>query len=192
MMNWASCPRCGRKFFKYEDGSKAVLNIKCGGCKALVDVELGEGDTQTRVSRPTIKFKLDPGAYAPSRAHPLDAGIDLRTPRAFHIAPDGGEAVINTGVHVGIPAGFVGFLKSKSGLNVKYGIVGEGVIDAGYTGSIVVKLYNHSSEPLDFEAGQKIIQLVILPVRLGDVEIVNEISSAGGDRGDSGFGSTGK
>jgi dUTP pyrophosphatase len=128
----------------------------------------------------------------PSRAHPLDAGIDLRTPRAFHIAPNGGEAVINTGVHVGIPAGFVGFLKSKSGLNVKYGIVGEGVIDAGYTGSIVVKLYNHSSEPLDFEEGQKIIQLVILPVRLGDVEIVSEVPSAGGDRGDSGFGSTGK
>lgn len=57
--------------------------------------------------------------------------------------PANGSAVIDTGVHIDIPKGYVGFLKSKSGLNVKHDLTSEGVIDAGYTGSICVKLYNH-------------------------------------------------
>lgn len=189
MMNWAVCPKCGRKFFKFEGGTQGKINIKCGGCKALVDVQLGGDEVQTKVSRARIKFKLDPGAFVPIRAHQEDAGVDLMTPKAVNIEP-GGCAVIDTGVHVQIQRGYVGFLKSKSGLNVKYGITAEGVIDAGYTGSIVVKLYNHGDDVVMFTPGQKIVQLVILPVVLGDVSIVSDIE--GGERGDSGFGSTGK
>ena len=136
-----------------------------------------------------MKVKLDSGAYAPERAHRQDAGLDLRSPVTIGVEAHSG-VVIDTGVHVQIPFGQVGFLKSKSGLNVKYGITSEGVIDSGYTGSIVVKLYNHSDDVYVVSKGDKITQLVILPVIMDDVEIVDEIH--GFERGDNGFGSTGK
>ena len=79
-----------------------------------------------------LKVKLDPLAYLPERAHPTDAGVDLRTPHDVLVMPGVG-AVVNTGVHIQLPPGTVGMLKSKSGLNVKHGIVSEGVIDEGYT-----------------------------------------------------------
>ena len=82
-------------------------------------------------------------------------------------------------------------LKSKSGLNVKHGILSEGVIDAGYTGSIVAKLYNHGDSLVVFSAGDKITQLVIMPVYIPDeLEVVEEFEST--ERGSNGFGSTGK
>ncbi len=136
-----------------------------------------------------MKIMLDKGAYMPVRGHRDDAGLDLRTPFAFGILP-GGSAEIDTGVHVEIAPGLVGFLKSKSGLNVKHGITSEGVIDAGYTGSIVAKLYNHGNEPVKFNAGDKITQLVFLPVYIPDeLVVVDEFEST--ERGNGGFGSTG-
>lgn len=136
-----------------------------------------------------MKIKLDPGAYMPVRAHELDAGMDIRTPvRAVVHAHD--SAVIDTGVHVQIPAGHVGFLKSKSGLNVRCDLTGEGVIDAGYTGSIQVKLYNHGPQMHIFEPGDKIIQLVILPISTPELEQVEDLEDT--ERGASGFGSTGR
>ena len=105
----------------------------------------------------SINIMLDDGAYPPTRGHKADAGYDLRTRERVTVSV-GNPAVIDTGVHFEIPEGFVGFLKSKSGLNVKNGINGEGVIDAGYTGSIVVKLYqNEGAAPVTFEPGDKII-----------------------------------
>lgn len=135
-----------------------------------------------------MKVKLDPGAFLPERAYPSDAGMDLRSPVEV-IVPAHGSAVINTGVHVQIPAGYAGFLKSKSGLNVKHGITSEGVIDSGYTGSIVVKLYNSGDIPFPVVPGDKISQLVVLPVMLDDVELAASIE---GERGSNGFGSTGR
>lgn len=136
-----------------------------------------------------MKIKLDPGAYLPERAHSADAGYDLRSPIKCRLYA--GEAVvIDTGVHVEIPVGYAGMLKSKSGLNVKHDIVGEGVIDSGYTGSIRVKLYNHGSESYMIEVGDKISQLVILPIITPDLELVTELEET--DRGDNGFGSTGR
>jgi dUTP pyrophosphatase len=102
----------------------------------------------------------------------------------------GGSAKIDTGVHIDIAPGLVGMLKSKSGLNVKFGITSEGVIDAGYTGSIVAKLYNHGESPVVFSAGDKITQLVLLPVYIPD-ELVVVDSFEQTERGDNGFGSTG-
>lgn len=75
-----------------------------------------------------LNVKLDQLAYLPERAHPTDAGLDLRTPHDVLVMPGVG-AVVDTGVHIQLPAGTVGMLKSKSGLNVKHGIVSEGVID---------------------------------------------------------------
>lgn len=136
-----------------------------------------------------MKVKLDPGAYLPERAHRQDAGLDIRSPEAAWI-PARGSAIIDTGVHIEIPMGWTGFLKSKSGLNVKYGVTSEGVIDSGYTGGIIVKLYNNSDMPYQVQRGDKISQLVILPVYLDELEVVGEIS--GGERGSGGFGSTGR
>ncbi|KAB8292073.1 dUTP diphosphatase [Bifidobacterium apri] len=139
---------------------------------------------------PVLKYTLDEGAYPPERAHATDAGLDLRTPVAVTV-PAHGSVVIDTGVHVQLPANTVGMLKSKSGLNVKHGITSEGVIDAGYTGAIKVKLYSHGDDDYVFEAGDKITQLVILPLAyVGELEQVSELDDS--DRGDSGFGSTGR
>lgn len=136
-----------------------------------------------------MKIKLDKGAFMPVRGHKDDAGLDLRTPIAFGIDP-GGSAKIDTGVHIDIAPGLVGMLKSKSGLNVKFGITSEGVIDAGYTGSIVAKLYNHGDSPVVFSAGDKITQLVLLPVYIPDeLVVVDEFEQT--ERGNAGFGSTG-
>lgn len=136
-----------------------------------------------------IKVVLDPRAYVPIRAHRNDAGLDLRSPDEIKIKV-GHAVAIDTGVHMQIPAGYVGMLKSKSGLNVKYGLLNEGVIDAGYTGSIVVKLYNHGKKDMLVERGDRISQIVILPIVTPTVEIVDELEKT--ERGAGGFGSTGK
>lgn len=125
----------------------------------------------------------------PVRAHDTDAGADLRAPISA-VVPARGSRVIDTGVHIQLPHGYVGMLKSKSGLNVRHGITSEGVIDEGYTGPIKVKLYNHGDEPYSIERYDKITQLVILPCAYVDFDPVVDLEDS--DRGGDGFGSTGK
>jgi dUTP pyrophosphatase len=136
-----------------------------------------------------MKIVLDDGAFKPYKAHPEDAGFDLMA-REYKIVPAQGSATFDTGVHIEIPQGFVGFLKSKSGLNVKRGITSEGVIDAGYTGSICVKLYNNTRIPYMVEKGDKISQLVILPICSDELEVVDSLNETA--RGNNGFGSSGR
>ncbi len=135
-----------------------------------------------------MKITLDPGAYMPTRAHASDAGLDLYS-RTTVTIPAGGSGVFDTGVHVAIPEGTVGMLKSKSGLNVKRGLLCEGVIDAGYTGPIVAKVYNHGSGDVTIEAGMKLVQLVILPILTPPLELADTLEDT--ERGQGGFGSTG-
>lgn len=142
------------------------------------------------LAKAVVPVMLDEGAHMPYRAHPTDAGLDLRMPDTGDITLFAHDSVtIDTGVHVLIPAGYVGMLKSKSGLNVKYGITSEGVIDAGYTGSIVVKLYNNSDNDHCIHMGDKISQLVILPIITPEAVQVEWFPTT--DRGNNGFGSTG-
>ena len=136
-----------------------------------------------------MKIKLDRGAFIPVRAHGTDAGADLRSPNDT-VVPAIGSRVINTGVHIQLPHGYVGMLKSKSGLNVMHDITSEGVIDEGYTGPIKVKLYNHSEKDYVIERGDKITQLVILPCEYVKFDLVDYLEDS--ERGDGGFGSTGK
>ena len=137
-----------------------------------------------------MKIKLDEGAYVPSRGYEADAGLDLRTPKRVVVYPND-SVTINTGVHVEVPFGYFGKLESKSGLNVNYGIVSHGgVIDSGYTGPIVVKLYNHGKQKYVFEEGDKIVQLIVQPCLLPMIELVDDLEDT--YRGDNGFGSTGK
>ena len=133
---------------------------------------------------------LEKNAYMPEKAHSVDAGFDLRS-REDVIIPAGNCHTFDTGVRMAIPAGYVGFLKSKSGLNVKYGVIEEGgVIDCGYTGSICVKLYNQSKADYHVNIGDKITQIVILPIPEVDLVQVNSLENT--ERGEGGFGSTGK
>lgn len=133
---------------------------------------------------------LDDGAYLPEKAHEADAGYDLRTPIPVRI-PARGSETIDTGVHIAIPEGFFGKLESKSGLNVKHNIVSlGGVIDAGYTGSIVVKLYNLGKQDYIFQTGEKIVQMIIQPYANFKLEQVKTLEDT--ERGDKGFGSSGR
>lgn len=136
-----------------------------------------------------MKIKLDPGAIMPTRAHEADAGLDLYARNPAVILAHS-SAIFDTGVHIELPPNTVGMLKSKSGLNVKYGLTSEGVIDEGYTGSIAVKLYNHSNSPYVVEAGDKISQLVILPIIRPTLEVVDSLEET--ERGAGGFGSSGR
>lgn len=135
-----------------------------------------------------MKIVLDDFALEPVRGHSTDAGLDLRTPVSFWLHP-GEHKTIDTGVHVQIPDGFVGLITSKSKLMAE-GVTSRGTIDAGYTGSIKAVLYNHGKEGRKFEVGEKITQLVILPCIIPELEYVDALE--GTERGDGGFGSTGR
>jgi dUTP pyrophosphatase len=144
-----------------------------------------------------LKVVLDDFACPITKGHDADAGFDLRLPKnskpksVSFFRP----LVVDTGVHVNIPKGYVGMIKSKSGLNVKANLVGEGVIDAGYTGSIVVKLYcNKLFGRYVFYPEDKLIQLVLLPIPEVSVKYVDTVYDFDeiGTRKNFGFGSTGR
>lgn len=137
-----------------------------------------------------MKIFLDSFAKMPTRAHETDAGLDLCSPKCVLIEPRG-SVVIDTGVHVELPKGTAGLLVAKSGLNVKHSVTSTGLIDEGYRGSIRVKLYNDSDEPYLVQEGNKISQLVVIPVLYEELEVVKAWSNDT-SRGTSGFGSSGK
>lgn len=117
------------------------------------------------------------------------AGLDLLSP-IDTVVPAKGSISIDTGVHIELPPNTAGFLKSKSGLNVKYGITSKGVIDVGYNGSIVCKLYNHSNMDYEIKRGDKITQLVVMKIDIPELNVVDEFKET--ERGNGGFGSTGR
>ena len=135
-----------------------------------------------------MKVVISDGAFVPTKAHELDAGYDLYAVEDA-VVMAGSSYTFDTGVHMEIPPNHVGMVKSKSGLNVNHGITSEGVIDAGYTGSICVKLYNHGDRNIIIERGMKISQIVIMPIITPELEIVSSLEET--ERGSNGFGSTG-
>lgn len=136
-----------------------------------------------------MRVMLAPGAIMPTRAHETDAGLDLYSPVRKVIRANDWEC-IDTGTHIEIPKGYVGMITSKSGLMAKEGITSRGTIDCGYTGSIKAVLFNHSKKDYIVEKGQKITQLVIMPIITPTPELVESLEDT--DRGAGGFGSTGK
>ena len=136
-----------------------------------------------------LKVTLDSGAYLPEHAHGADAGYDFRTPTKFNL-PAHGSVLIDTGVHMAIPRHWYGNIQSKSGLNVKRDIITCGTIDSGYTGSIRVKLYNNGQRSWRFEKGDKIAQIVFMRCGTPKLKVVDKLDDT--ERGDNGFGSTGR
>ena len=135
-----------------------------------------------------LKIMLEDKAYKPIRGHEDDAGLDLRATESKWVHPDDHE-LFDTGVHVAIAKGYYGQIASKSGLMLK-GITTRGVIDSSYRGSIGVVLYNHGDEGYLVEEGDKIAQLIIVPIEIPEIEYVESLDET--DRGSGGFGSTGK
>ena len=138
---------------------------------------------------------LDPRASAPAYATPGAAGLDLR---ALLDAPllleAGATALVKTGlaIHIGNPH-FAAIILPRSGLGHKHGIVlgnGTGLIDSDYQGELMVSCFNRSSTAFTINPGERIAQLVIIPVLQAAFELVNEFHDAS-DRGTGGFGSTG-
>jgi dUTP pyrophosphatase len=136
-----------------------------------------------------MKIMLDEGAKMPTRAHSTDAGLDLYS-RDTVIVFAGKSEVFDTGVHIELPKGTVGYIKSKSGLCMKHDIVTTGTIDEGYNGSIRVKLFNLGDAHYVVNKGDKIAQLVIHPILKPDLELVDKLEET--ERGANGFGSSGR
>lgn len=134
--------------------------------------------------------KLHPNAKIPSYAHRGDAGFDLYVPESVTMNP-GDRKTIPLGIAMEIPEGYVGLMFDKSSLSHKYGLKTFGnVIDSGYRGEIHAGLINQSGQTQILEAGQKIIQMLIIPVET--VQIVESDTLSESERGDGAFGSTGK
>lgn len=136
----------------------------------------------------TINVMLDYGAKMPTRAHELDAGLDIYAMGDWIIWPHSFK-VISTGVHAEIAPGYVGKLESKSSLMLK-GLTCRGTIDCGYTGEIKAVVFNHSDMPYTVRDGDKVTQLVIYPIATPTPIQVRELGET--ERGDGGFGSTGR
>ena len=130
----------------------------------------------------------------PTRAHATDAGLDLRCAHKLGvILLPGQRELVNTGVAVNIPPGYVGLVHPRSGHAHKYGITvnnAPGTIDAGYTGTIKVNLINHGQDAVSIEYGDRIAQLLIQRVELPELEIVDSLDTT--TRGTAGHGSTGE
>jgi dUTP pyrophosphatase len=141
----------------------------------------------------TLPFKrIDADAVLPARAHPGDAGLDLRSAVDIEVAP-GERALVPTGVAVAIPDGHAGLVLPRSGLASKHGLTmanAPGLIDAGYRGEVICAVVNLDRvTPVRISKGDRIAQLVVAAVSELAGEWVEELPPT--TRGEGGFGSTG-
>ena len=136
-----------------------------------------------------MKVMLEPGAFKPERAHPTDAGLDIRAMKDG-IVKAHQSAVFHTGVHIQTPGETMGDVRPKSGLMFNHDILTFGTVDEGYGGEVMVKMFNLSDEDFNIRRGDKITQLAIVKVLYEDVEVAPDIEA--GERGSAGFGSTGR
>lgn len=138
-----------------------------------------------------IKFKkLSKEAVMPTKAHPTDAGFDLYSSVTVTI-PSGERMLIPTEVAMEIPKGYFGAVVGRSGNTIKRGLlVMTGIIDAGYRGPIGIMAYNLSNEDITIRQGEKASQIVIIPILGCKMIESDELSQS--DRGENGYGSTGK
>lgn len=135
-----------------------------------------------------MKVKIDDGAFIPERTHSADVGLDIRAPYDA-VLTERSMCTIRTGVHVELPKGTVGMVKTRSSMNA-LGVQREGLIDEECAGEIVVILQNNTNKIYAIKAGDKIAQLVILPIIRPEIDLVDELEET--ERGDKGFGSSGK
>ena len=125
-----------------------------------------------------------------TKSSPWDAGLDVKSAENITLWPRT-RTIVSTGLKIKVPNGFVGLLWSRSGLSAKHGIeVGAGCIDSTYRGEVRVVLHNHSDEKYCISKGDRIAQLLTIPVMLTPYIEVERLDDT--ERGDGGFGSSGK
>ena len=137
--------------------------------------------------------RLDPGLPLPVRSHPGDAGADLVAAVDIELAP-GQRAVVPTGMAIALPDGYAAFVHPRSGLAARHGVTivnAPGTVDAGYRGEIRVTLLNtDATESVSFQRGDRIAQLVLVPIEAAMLVTASSLRSS--ERGEGGFGHTGR
>lgn len=138
--------------------------------------------------------KLDPNAKIPTYGTAYSAGADLYVclEKPIVIQP-GRTEFLPTGLSIAVPNGYAGLIFARSGFSTKRGLAPAnkvGVIDADYRGPVMVALHNHGDIPQTVEPGDRIAQLVVVPVLAPEMELVEELDAT--ERGTGGFGSTGR
>jgi dUTP pyrophosphatase len=137
---------------------------------------------------------LRPGARVPARTRPGDAGYDLYSAKGFSLWP-GERHTVPTGVAIALPPGVAGLVVPRSGLAARHGISvvnGPGLIDPNYRGEVRVVLVNLGDARFEAAAGDRIAQLLLVPFLAPDTCVVDALPPSGDDRGENGFGSSGR
>ena len=145
-----------------------------------------------------MKVMLDPGARMPTRAYEYDGGFDLYSPvnryvfgrqADFVLGSTETTEMIDTGVHLQIPHGYVGLIRTRSSM-LEQDVITGGTVDSDYTGSIKIKLINLGTKSYHVKAGDKIAQIVIVPCHIPTLELTDHFEET--ERGANGFGSSGR
>ncbi len=159
----------------------------------VTPADSGTGTAQgTGLAVPVMR--LDPDLPLPGYAHSGDAGADLVARIEVLLEPNGGRAMVPTGIALAIPEGYAGFVQPRSGLALRHGVTclnTPGLIDSGYRDELAVLLVNTDPEvPYRVRRGDRIAQLVLQ--RVDTARFVEVASLDGSERGLDGFGSTGR
>lgn len=169
----------------------AVIIIAAAATVALLSLSgVSIRDMLTDEQRLVVPY-TSPSGLEPHRAHPTDAGADLCLANTVVLQP-GDRKLAGTGVHVAIPEGYVGLLVPRSSLPHKYGVTlanSPGIIDSDYRGEIKLNLLNIDRKQIILPAGQRVAQLLIMPVELAQFRYSDTLPDT--VRGDGGHGSTG-
>ena len=145
------------------------------------------------ISKMKLQIVCADRVLLPVRAHEHDAGLDLKSGEIAVVLKPGERRLVDTGVKVAIPPGYVALVHPRSGWAHRYGITvnnAPGTVDAGYTGNIKVNLINHGTDVVSVGYGDRIAQLLVQRVELPELELVDSLDTTA--RGDAGHGSTGE
>jgi len=169
--------------------SDAAIEVK--GDTAVEEEENVSTVTRMEVVKPTLRFaKLSEHAKAPTRGSSVAAGYDLYAAEEMVIEP-GKRACVKTDIQIEVPDGTYGRVAPRSGLAAKHGIdVGAGVVDKDYRGNVMVLLFNFGDAAFNVARGDRIAQLVLEKICMAELEELPTLDDT--ERGDGGFGSTGK
>lgn len=144
-----------------------------------------------RAERSVLMVKVEPGGRMPTRAHRGDAGFDLYTSEPVVIPPRS-FVDVPTAVSVQMPPNMWGQIVGRSStLRRRQLLVNHGIIDQGYRGELFAGVWNLSDEPHAVEVGERLAQLILVPLTSASVALARVESLDESDRGSSGFGSTG-
>lgn len=153
--------------------------------------------TEQAIKKPRVEDSLkvylrSERATLPTKGSALAAGYDIYSAEDA-VIPAQGQGLVDTDISVIVPIGTYGRVAPRSGLAVKHGIsTGAGVVDADYRGEIKVVLFNHSQKDFEIKKGDRVAQLVLEKIVNAEIQQIEKHELVATERGEGGFGSTGK